>query len=113
MLYFDNFFNSPTLVEKLFNRGIYCLGTVQSDWKNMAIMKKDKDKGNDIDFYYTNNVVAVKWIDNHGRTMFGTFLEECNKLPTVTRRVKGKSAKIPSCIMPRDYQRLQLRYGWC
>ena len=50
MLDFDNFFNSPTLVEKLFNRGIYCLGTVQSDWKNMAIMKKDKDKGNDIDF---------------------------------------------------------------
>ena len=50
MLDFDNFFNSPTLVEKLFNTGIYCLGTVQSDWKNMAIMKKDKDKGNDIDF---------------------------------------------------------------
>ena len=50
MLYFDNFFNSPTLVEKHFDRGIYCLGTVQSDWKNMAIMKKDKDKGNDIDF---------------------------------------------------------------
>ena len=50
MLYFDNFFNSPTLVEKLFSRGIYCLGTVQSDWKNMSIMKKDNDKGNDIDF---------------------------------------------------------------
>ena len=30
MLYFDNFFNSPTLVEKLLYRGIYCLGTVRS-----------------------------------------------------------------------------------
>ena len=43
MLYFDNFFNSPTLVEKVFNRGIYCLGTVRSEQKNMAIMKKNKD----------------------------------------------------------------------
>ena len=33
MLYFDNSFNSPTLVEKLFNRGIYSLGTVRSDQK--------------------------------------------------------------------------------
>ena len=41
MLYVDNFFNSPTLVEKLFNRGIYCLCTVRSDREN--IMKKDKD----------------------------------------------------------------------
>ena len=28
MLYFDNFFNSPTLVEMLSVMGIYCLGTL-------------------------------------------------------------------------------------
>ena len=28
MLYFDNFCNSPTLVQKLFDKGIYCLSTV-------------------------------------------------------------------------------------
>ena len=28
MLYFDNFFNYPTLADKLFDKGIYCLGTV-------------------------------------------------------------------------------------
>ena len=44
MLYFDNIFNSPTLVEDLFDRAICCLGTVRGDWKNMAIMKKDKDE---------------------------------------------------------------------
>ena len=50
ILYCDNFFNSPTLVEELFDRGIYCLGTVRSNRENMAIMKKDKDTergGND------------------------------------------------------------------
>ena len=59
LLYFDNFFNSPTLVEKLFHKGIYYLGTVKRVWKNMAIMKKDKDmKRVGIDFQYASNVVA-------------------------------------------------------
>ena len=81
MLYFHNFFNSPTLVEKLFDRGIYCVGTVRSDRKNMAIMKKDKDmKKGEIDFQYANYVVDVKWFDNRGVTMVGTCLEECNKV---------------------------------
>ena len=48
----------------------------------MAILKKDKDmKRGGIDFQYTSNVVAVKWIDN------GLI---------VTRRAKGQSAKIPN-----------------
>ena len=42
MLYFDNFFNSLTLVEKHFDKGIYCLGRVRSDQNNMAVRKKDK-----------------------------------------------------------------------
>ena len=96
MIYLNNFFNSPKLVEKLFGRGVYCLCTVQSDRKNMAIMKKDKDmKRGDIDFQYVNNVLVVKWSDNSVVIMVGTFLEECSKVSTVIRRVKGQSAKIP------------------
>ena len=96
MLYFDSFFNSPTLVEKPFDKGICCLGTAPSDPKNMAVMKKDKDmKTGDVDFQYANNVVAVKWFDNRGVKMVGTCLEECDKIPIVARRVKGQSAKIP------------------
>ena len=96
MLYFDNFFNYPTLVEKRFDRRIYCLGTVRSDQKDMAIMKKDNDmKRGDIDFQYVNNVVALKWFDNRVVTMVGTCLDKCNKVSTVTCRVKGKSTKTP------------------
>ena len=40
-------------------------------------------------------MVLVKWFDNREVTMVGTCLEECNKVSTVTRRVKGQSAKIP------------------
>ena len=94
--YFDNFFTSPTLVEKLFDKGIYCFATVRSGQTNMAIMKKDEDmKRRNIDFQYANNVVAVKCFDNHGVAIVGTCLEEYNKVSTVTRIDKGQSANIP------------------
>ena len=72
-----------------FDKGIYCLGTVRSDRKNMAVTKKDNDlKRGDVDFQYTNNVVAVRWFENRGVTMIGTWLEKCNKISTVSRRAK-------------------------
>ena len=84
------------MVERLFDKEIYCLGTVRSDRKNIAIMRKDKDmKRVNIDFQYANNVVAVKWFDNRAVTMVGTCLEECNKVSSVSRKIKGQSAKIP------------------
>ena len=59
-IYFDNFFNSPTLVDKLFDKGVYCIGTVRTDRKNMAVLKKDKAmKRVDIDFQYADKIVAV------------------------------------------------------
>ena len=95
MLYFDNIFNFLTLLEKLFDRVIYCLGTVRNDRQNIAIMKQDKDmKRYDINFQYANNVVAVKWFDNRGATMVCTCLEKCNKVSTGTRRVKLQRTKI-------------------
>ena len=46
---------------KLFDKRIYCLGTVRTDRKNMAVMKKDNElKRGDIDFQYADNIVAVK-----------------------------------------------------
>ena len=96
MLYFDNFFNSPTLFEKLFDKGIYCLGTIRSEQKNKAVLKNDNDmKRGDLDFQNANNVVPAKWFGNRGVTMIGTCLEECDKISTVSCRVKGQSAKLP------------------
>ena len=62
-------------------------------------------KRGDIDFQYANNVAIVKWFDNGGVKMVGTCLEECNKVSTVTRRVKRQSAKIPvPCLeVIKDY----------
>ena len=67
----------------------------------MAIMKTDKDmKRGNINSQYANNVVAVKWFDNRGVVH--------------VLRVAIKHQQCQNiCPMPRDYQRLQLRYGWC
>jgi len=35
-VYFDNFFNSPTLVKKLFEKNIYAIGTVRSRRKQVS-----------------------------------------------------------------------------
>ena len=80
-LYFDNFFNSAALVAKLFDKGIYCIGTVRTDRKNMAIMKKNNImKRGDIDFQYAENIVAVKRYGNRGVTLIGTCSEGCNQV---------------------------------
>ena len=42
ILYFDKFFKSPFSVNKPFNKGMCCVGTVLIDWKNRKIMAIDK-----------------------------------------------------------------------
>ena len=37
-LFFDNFFNSPSLVETLYQHGIYGIGTFRKDHKHMPLM---------------------------------------------------------------------------
>ena len=41
-VYFDNFFNSLKLIEKLFQKGIYGIETVQANGKQMPKMIDDK-----------------------------------------------------------------------
>ena len=42
-VFFDNFFNSPTLIQKLHDNGLYGLGRARSDRINMPQVKKDKE----------------------------------------------------------------------
>ena len=55
-------------------------------------------KRGDVEFHYSNNVMAVKWFDNRGVTLVGTNLDGCDQVSFVLRRVKDQSAKAPiSC----------------
>ena len=64
-VYFDNFFNSPKLIEKLFQKGIYNIGTIQASRKQMPKMIDDKQmKRGDCEFLFPGNTMACKWMDN-------------------------------------------------
>ena len=62
--YFWQIFNSARLINKLFEDGIYAIGTVQSNRKQMPKLKEDKKiSGSESDFHYSNNVICCKSYD--------------------------------------------------
>ena len=64
-VYFDNFFNSPILIEKLFQKGSYGIGTVRANRKQMPKMIDDRQmKRRDCEFLFSGNTMACKWMGN-------------------------------------------------
>ena len=60
-VYFDNFFNSPKLIEKLFQKSIYGIGTVRINRKQMPKMIHDKQiKRIDCEFLFSGNTIACE-----------------------------------------------------
>ena len=58
---FDNFFNSPMLIENLFQKGIYGIGTVRANRKQMAKMIDEKQiKRGDCEFL----IQVMQWLAN-------------------------------------------------
>ena len=95
-VFFDNFFNSPTLIQKLHDNGLYGLGTARSDRINMPQMKKDKEmKPGDYQCKFYNHIACIKWYDSKSVMLLGSHLEEITSISTVQRRLKGSSSKIP------------------
>ena len=94
------------LVNKLYEKGIYCVGTVRRDRRNMTIMRNDNEmKRGDIEFQFTENRAAVKWFDNRGVTLLGAGLEGCNQVLLVLSSIKGQSSRtfVPCSEMIKDY----------
>ena len=62
--FFENFFNSPLLTNKLFENDIYAIGTVRASRKHMPNFKEDKKMvRGDSDFQFLKNVICCKWFD--------------------------------------------------
>ena len=60
-VFFENFFNCPQLIEKLFQKGIYGVGTVQANRKQMPKMIDNKQmKRGDCQFLFLGNTMAGK-----------------------------------------------------
>jgi hypothetical protein len=71
---FDNFFTSDKLMRMLLNDGIYSIGTVRTDRKELPNMLKTKEKLSRGEFMFSvkGAVAATKWQDSKPVTIIST-----------------------------------------
>ena len=94
-LYFDNFFTSPLLIQKLFDMDLYSVGTVRANRKNMPQLSIPQEKSmtrGDVGFIYSDKVVACKWFDSRVVTLLASNVSGADGMSTVLRREKGAAA---------------------
>ena len=93
-VYFDNFFYSPILIEKLFNKNVYTIGTDCKNRKQIPKMFEDKKaKSGDWKSLYSKNVMARKCMDDWSVLLISTAIEGMANVLPVQRRVKGSATK--------------------
>ena len=79
-VYSNNFFNSPNW-KKLFQKGIYGIGTARANRKQMPKMIDDKQmKMEDCELLFSRNIMACKWMDNWSKLFLSSALEVMNDI---------------------------------
>ena len=111
--YFDNFFNSPKLIEKLFQKGIYGIGTVRANRKQMPKMIDDKQmKRGDCEILFSGNTMSCKWMDNWSVLLLSTSFEGMNGILSFQRRKNGSKTKLSvpclKAVSPKIAERVEL-----
>ena len=63
-VYFDNYYNSPDLIELLYKRKTHACGTVRKNRKSLPLaVTQAKLKQGETVFHRKNNLLALKWMD--------------------------------------------------
>ena len=63
-VYFDNYYNSPDLIDLLYKRKMHACGTVRKNWKSLPLaVTQAKLKQGETVFHHKNNLLALKWMD--------------------------------------------------
>ena len=86
-VFFDNFFNSFTLIQKLHDNGLYGPGKARSDRINMPQIKKDKEmKRGDYQCKIYKHIACIKWYDNKSLMLLGSHLED---ITSISKKIEG------------------------
>ena len=92
-LFFDHFFNSPLLIDKLFEDGVYSIGEALSNWKQILDWRKIRKwlgvSRGESDFRYSKNIICRKWCDNKPVLLLATNVDEMSGASNVMRQRKG------------------------
>ena len=63
-VYFDNYYNSPDLIELLYKRKTHACGTVRKNLKSLPLaVTQAKLKQGETVFHCKNNLLVLKWMD--------------------------------------------------
>ena len=102
-LYFDNFFTSFTLLEKLLSQGTYGCGTIRTNRKNFPSNMTDeakKFKRGESTFRQCGNIVATAWKDNKVVNVASTLADPTEH--TTVKRTQKDGSRIdvhcPICV---------------
>ena len=113
MVFFDNFFNSPSLTVKLYERGLYGIGTAWKDKKGMPEMPVEKKiSRSHFKYLYSDKVACCKWLDRRSVTLLFSNVEGMAKISYCSPPAKRISVKNPSTL-PIRHQNVRQRNGWC
>ena len=95
-IFYENFFNSPSLIIKLFDKGLYRIGTARMDRKGMSKMKPDKQMNSgDHEYQFAGEVAYYKWFDQQPVIMLFSNISGMQSTSIDQRRKKGSATKVP------------------
>ncbi|CAF1505516.1 unnamed protein product [Adineta ricciae] len=104
-VYFDNFFTSPSLVERLLHDGIYSTGTLRKTRKGVPveITRDFKMNRGDVRFLAKGPISVVRWMDRKSIYMLSSFGDP-TKTTKITRKVKnGQVIHLDCPVLIQDY----------
>lgn len=99
---FDNYFTSPSLMEKLVEQEIYAVGTVRTNRKGLPEMMKEKQKMERGEYTYRvkESISAIKWMDSKPVTVLSNVYDPKETVMISRKKKDGTHANFicPKCI---------------
>ena len=97
-VYFDNYYNSPDLIDLLYKRKTHACGTVRKNQKSLPLaVTKAKLKQGETVFCHKNNLLALKWMDKREVYILSGLHKATNVISKKTN-YKGKKVTKPQPV---------------
>ena len=106
-VYFDNYYNSPDLIELLYKRKTHACGTVRKNQKSLPIaVTQAKLKQGETVFCLKNNLLALKWMDKREVYILSGLHEATN---VISKKTNYKGQKVTETSTSLFVQQVHVR----
>lgn len=107
LLFFDNYFCSVQLMEKLKSKKLFACGTVNSNRKNIPTFKPDRAmKRGEYEWFSSNSGLSVmKWKDKRSVHLLSNFHDPRESTEVTRKEKNGTTSKVPCPMALFDYNK--------